>query len=411
MDDSATSQSDSRSGPLAGITVLEMGNFIAAPSAGRLLADFGAEVIKIERPGTGDELRSWRQHGADTSLLFRVLGRNKKSVTLDLRTEQGRDIALRLARRSDVLLENFRPGTLEQWGLGPDRLHEINPELVVTRVSGYGQTGPYRDQPGFGGVAEAVGGLRHLTGYPGMPPVRVGVSLADSVAGLYAVIGTLMTLLRRHRGGSGAEIVDVALYEAVYSLTESLVPEFEAFGVERGPSGSTIPGVVPSNSYLCSDGKHIVIGGNNDGIFHRLMHLIERPDLADDPRLQDNRGRVAHVEEVDDAIEAWTGQRDLAGALDELRSASVPCGPIYTAQEIVNDPHYTARGMHEQHTVPIDDEHSTDISVPGVVPKLAGTPGGTRWLGPELGRHTAEILAGIGIEESEQDELRAAGVI
>ncbi|GAA1228836.1 CoA transferase [Prauserella halophila] len=411
MDDSATSQSDSRSGPLAGITVLEMGNFIAAPSAGRLLADFGADVIKIERPGTGDELRNWRQYGADTSLLFRVLGRNKKSMTLDLRTEQGREIALQLVRQADVLLENFRPGTLEQWGLGPDRLHEVNPELVVTRVSGYGQTGPYRDQPGFGGVAEAVGGLRNLTGYPGMPPVRVGVSLADSVAGLYAVIGTLMTLLRRSRGRSGAEVVDVALYEAVYSLTESLVPEYEAFGVERGPSGSTIPGVVPSNSYLCADGKHIVIGGNNDGIFHRLMQLIERPDLAGDPRLQDNRGRVAHVDEVDHAIGEWTAQRDLAGALAELRSASVPCGAIYTAQEIVNDPHYAVRGMHEQHTVPINDGHSSEISVPGVVPKLSETPGSTRWLGPELGRDTTEVLTGIGIGESEQDELRAAGVI
>ncbi|GAA1210252.1 CaiB/BaiF CoA transferase family protein [Prauserella alba] len=411
MDDSATSQSDSRPGPLAGITVLEMGNFIAAPSAGRLLADFGADVIKVERPGTGDELRSWRQYGADTSLLFRLLGRNKKSVTLDLRTEQGRDIALRLVARADVLLENFRPGTLERWGLGPDRLHEINPELVVTRVSGYGQTGPYRDQPGFGGVAEAVGGLRHLAGYPGMPPVRVGVSLADTVAGLYAVIGTLMTLLRRHRGGAGTEVVDVALYEAVYSLTESLVPEFEAFGVERGPSGSTIPGVVPSNSYPCADGKHIVIGGNNDGIFHRLMQLIERPDLACDPRLQDNPGRVTHVEEIDGAIARWTERRELAAALDELRAASVPCGPIYTARDIVDDPHYAARNMHEKHTVQLKDEQTGEISVPGIVPKLSGTPGGTKWLGPELGRHTTEVLGGIGIDESEQDSLRAAGVI
>jgi formyl-CoA transferase len=396
-------------GPLAGIRVLELGNFIAAPSAGRLLGDFGAEVVKIERPGSGDELRRWRLHGGETSLLFRTLGRNKRSVTVDLRSSEGRDIVLRLAAQSDVVLENFRPGTLERWGLGPDRLREQNPQLVVVRVSGYGQTGPYRDRPGFGGVAEAIGGLRALTGNPGLPPTRVGISLADSVAGLYAVIGALMGLLARER--AGGEVVDVALYEAVYSLMESLVPDYDAFGVVREQAGSGLPGIAPSNTYRCSDGRYIVISGNGDGIFVRLMHAIGRPDLATDPRLSDNAGRVAHSDELDAAIGTWTAAHSQDEVASVLVAADVPNGPILTAEEISKDPHFTERGMHERHHVRIAADDERDVVFPGVVPRLEHRPGRTRWLGPELGADTDEVLDAIGIDAAERERLRAEGVI
>ncbi|MEO3826414.1 CaiB/BaiF CoA-transferase family protein [Actinomadura sp. B10D3] len=397
-------------GPLRGVRVLELGNFIAAPMAGRILAEFGAEVVKVERPRTGDELRRWRLHGGDTSLLWRVMSRNKKSVTLDLRADQGRRIATELVRRSDVVLENFRPGTLERWGLGPEWMRELNPGVVVVRISGYGQSGPYRDHPGFGGVAEGIGGLRHLTGYPDLPPTRVGVSLADSVAGLYAVVGALMGLVRRQRTRSG-EVVDVALYEAIYSLTESLVPDFDAFGVVRGPSGSALPGIVPSNTYRTADGKYVVVSGNSDTIFQRLMRLVGREDLAADPRLADNAGRSAHTEEIDAAIGQWAGALGLDGALAGLRSADVPAGPIYTAEDIVKDPHFWARGMHERHPVRIDGAQETEVIFPGVVPKLADDPGRTRWLGPELGAHTDEVLEGIGIGADARAELSEQGVI
>jgi formyl-CoA transferase len=399
----------STSGPLAGIRVLELGNFIAAPTAGRLLADFGAEVVKVERPGTGDELRRWRLHAGETSLLFRTLGRNKRSVTLDLREPTGRDIALKLAATADVVLENFRPGTLEKWGLGPDDLHTVNPELVMVRVSGYGQTGPYRDRPGFGGVAEAVGGLRALTGYPGQTPTRVGVSLADSVAGLYAVIGALMGLMQRGKGTG--EVVDVALYEAVYSLMESLVPDFDAFDVVRGPAGSGLPGVAPSNTYPCGDGKYIVISGNGDAIFRRLMHAIGRPELAEAPRLADNAGRVEHVAELDAAIEAWTRGRTQDAAEAVLLEAGVPNGPILTVEEIVKDPHFAARGMHERHSVRLAEGHEHDVLFPGIVPKLRENPGRTSWLGPELGADTDAVLTELDIDETTRAELRAQGVI
>jgi formyl-CoA transferase len=396
-------------GPLAGVRVVELGNFIAAPTAGRLLAEFGADVVKVERPGTGDELRRWRLHGGDTSLLFRTLARNKRSVTLDLRRPEGQDVARRLIAGADVLLENFRPGTLEKWGLGPDDLHAIHPDLVVVRVSGYGQTGPYRDRPGFGGVAEAVGGLRALTGYPDQPPTRVGISLADSVAGLYAVIGALLGLIQR--GRCGGEVVDVALYEAVHSLMESLVPDFDAFGVVRGPAGTGLPGVAPSNTYRCADGRYVVISGNGDGIFRRLMDVIGRPDLAADPRLADNTGRVRHVGELDDAIGEWTSRHTQEAVEAALVDASVPSGPILTVEEIVKDPHYAARGMHERHPVRLDGQHTEDVLFPGIVPKLRTGPGATRWLGPDLGAHTDEVLAGIGIDGPARDALRAEGVI
>lgn len=381
-------------GPLAGVRVLELGNFIAAPTAGRLLADFGAEVVKVERPGRGDELRRWRLHEGETSLLFRTLGRNKKSVTLDLSEDSGRGAVRRLVRDTDVLLENFRPGTLEKWGLGPDELQRANPDLVIVRISGYGQTGPYRDRPGFGGVAEAVGGLRALTGHPGEPPVRVGISLADSVAGLYAVVGALLGLLERRDGGARGEVVDVALYEAVYSLMESLVPDYDAFHVEREPSGANLPGIVPSGTYPCADGRYLVVSGNGNAIFARLMRAIGRPELADDPRMADNDGRVRCGRELDAAIAAWAARHTLDEAELILRRAEVPCGPILTAEDILADPHYAARGMHERHKVTIGGSER-EVVFPGIVPKLRNRPGRTRWLGPDLGRHTEDVLAGV----------------
>jgi formyl-CoA transferase len=403
-------------GPLDGIRVLELGNFIAAPSAARLLGEFGADVIKIERPGVGDELRRWRLHGGDTSLLFRLLGRNKRSVTLDLRTPQGREIVLRMVAEMDVVLENFRPGTLERWGLGPDDLRAANPDLVVVRISGYGQTGPYRDRPGFGGVAEAIGGLRALTGHPGQPPTRVGISLADSVAGLYAVIGALLGLLRRGRDSRGrrGEVVDVALYEAIYSLMESLVPDYDAFGVVREPAGTALPGIAPSNTYLCADGRYVVISGNGDAIFRRLMAVVGRPELADDPRLSDNTGRVAHVEELDKVIGDWAAGCTQEQVVAVLLEAEVPHGPILTAEDIVKDPHFAARGMLERHAVPVGDsagEETREVTFAGVVPRLEHSPGQTRWLGPELGAHTDEVLAEVGYGQGARAALREQGVI
>ncbi|GAB2800644.1 CoA transferase [Actinoallomurus bryophytorum] len=396
-------------GPLAGVRVLELGNFIAAPTAGRLLAEFGADVIKVERPGVGDELRRWRLYDGDTSLLFRILGRNKRSLTLDLSRPEGRDIALRLAAGTDVVLENFRPGTLEKWGLGPADLRAANPGLVLVRISGYGQTGPYRDRPDFGGVAEAVGGLRALTGHSGQPPTRIGISLADSVAGLYAVIGALMGLLQRdHVAG---EVVDVALYECVYSLTESLVPDFDAFGVVREPGGSGPPGAAPACTYRCGDGRYIVVGGNGEAMFGRLMRVVGRPDLADGPRPADDSGRVRNTKELDDAISSWVAERTQDAAEAALVEAGVPNGPILTAEEIVEDPHYSARGMHERRTVAIGDGHSEDVIFPGVVPKLGRNPGRVTWLGPELGEHTDAVLSELGIDAPRRAELREQGVI
>ncbi|MDX2703797.1 CaiB/BaiF CoA-transferase family protein [Streptomyces sp. PA03-6a] len=402
--------SETPSGPLTGLRVLELGNFIAAPSAGRLMADFGADVVKVERPRVGDELRRWRLHEGDTSLLFRAMNRNKRSVTLDLRRPEGREVALALIARADVVLENFRPGTLERWGLGPERMREVNPAVILVRISGYGQTGPYRDRPGFGGVAEAVGGLRHLTGDPDRPPTRVGISLADSVAGLYAVVGALAALHRRAATGRG-EVVDVALYEAVYSLMESLTPDHDAFGVERERAGGALPGAAPSNTYECGDGVSVVISGNGDAVFKRLAAVIGRPGLAADPRLADNAGRVRHAAELDAAISAWTGGLPYEEVLQRLEEGEIPSGPIYTAAEIAKDPHFAARRMLERHRVAIAPGWHQDVAFPGVVPKLAEAPGGTRWLGPDLGEHTDAVLAELGIGADRRAELRAQGVV
>ena len=400
-----TAGSEAR-GPLSGLKVLEMGQLIAGPFAAKTLGDFGAEVVKIEPPGAGDPLRKWRLLKDGTSVWWQVQSRNKRSIALDLKDSEAQAIVRRLAAESDVLIENFRPGALEGWGLGPEALLEANPRLIVLRVSGYGQTGPYRDRPGFGVVAEAMGGLRHLTAEPGRVPVRVGISLGDTLAALHGVIGILMALQERQRSGRG-QVIDVALYEAVFNCMESLLPEYSAFGAVRGAAGSALPGIAPSNAYLCGDGGYALIAGNGDSIFRRLMATIERPDLAADPALADNAGRVARVAELDAAIGAWTAQRDVAEVLARLDAASVPAGRIYSVADIAADPHYLARGMLQ--TIAMGDGDA--LQVPGIVPKLSRTPGAQRRNAPRLGQDTDAVLAEIGLTPAQIAELKRRGVV
>lgn len=402
-----------RAAALAGVRVLELGNYVAAPSAARLLADFGAEVIKVEEPAVGDQIRHWRLFRGETSMMWRTLARNKKSITVDIRTAAGQDLVRRLAGKVDVLVENYRPGKLESWNLPMEVLREHNPQLIIVRISGYGQTGPDRDQAGFGGVAEAVGGLRYVTGYPDRAPTRVGVSMGDTLAGLYAVIGTLLGLLTRQRGErSRGETVDVALTEAVLSVMESTLPDYSAYGVVRERSGSSIKGVAPSNTYPCIDGEWIVIGGNTDAIYQRLMASIERPDLAADPRFQDNVGRAEHSEFIDDAIAAWTSTKSLPDALAVLKEALVPAGPIYAAPDIAADPQFRARGMVLELKVEVEPGRPESVLFPGIVPRMEETPGAVRWLGPDLGQHTDEVLTAVlGLTPEEISALRAAKVV
>ncbi|KPV00157.1 CoA-transferase [Variovorax paradoxus] len=400
-----TAGSEAR-GPLAGLKVLEMGQLIAGPFAAKTLGDFGAEVVKIEPPGAGDPLRKWRLLKDGTSVWWQVQSRNKRSIALDLRDSEAQAIVRRLAAESDVLIENFRPGALEGWGLGPEALLEANPRLIVLRVSGYGQTGPYRDRPGFGVVAEAMGGLRHLTAEPGRVPVRVGISLGDTLAALHGVIGILMALQERQRSGRG-QVIDVALYEAVFNCMESLLPEYSAFGAVRGAAGSALPGIAPSNAYLCGDGGYALIAGNGDSIFRRLMTTIERPDLAADPALADNAGRVARVAELDAAIGAWTARHEVAEVLARLDAASVPAGRIYSVADIAADPHYLARGMLQ--TIAMGDGDA--LQVPGIVPKLSRTPGAQRRNAPRLGQDTDAVLAEIGLTPAQIAELKRRGVV
>ena len=359
-------------GALSGLRVLELGQLIAGPFAAKTLADFGADVIKIEPPGAGDPLRTWRLLKDGTSVWWQIQARNKRSVALDLKDPAAQDIVRRLADESDVLVENFRPGALEGYGLAPEMLMQRNPRLIVLRISGYGQTGPYRDKPGFGVVAEAMGGMRHLTAEPGRTPVRVGVSIGDTLAGLHGVIGVLLALQERQRSGLG-QVVDVALYEAVFNCMESLLPEYSAFGAVREAAGSALPGIAPSNAYRCSDG-HALVAGNGDSIFRRLMGVIGRLDLATDPALAGNTGRVQRVAEIDAAIGQWTAARSVAEVLAALDAAAVPAGRIYTVADIAADPHYAARGMLD--TVTLAD--GTQLAVPGIVPKLSRTPGAHR---------------------------------
>jgi crotonobetainyl-CoA:carnitine CoA-transferase CaiB-like acyl-CoA transferase len=413
--------SPTQPGPLQGFRVLELGNLIAAPYCGRLFAEFGAEVIKVERPRTGDELRQWRALRGDTSMMWYLQARNKKSITLDLRKPEGQRIVQALVGRVDVVIENFRPGTLEKWGLDPDTLQQINPDLILVRISGYGQTGPYRDRPGFASVAEGVGGMRHLIGYPDRPPVRTGVSLGDSLAGLYATIGALIALLRRERIRSAerpsphdplGQVVDVALYESIFAVMESLLPDYDAYGVIKQRVGSILPGIAPTNIYPCRDNKWVIIGGNNDAIFKRLMQAIEQPDLANDPRFAHNPGRWQHHEELDRAIAAWTAQHPIDHVMKIMLDAGVPVGPTYDAADIANDQHYHARDMLESHPVLVDGDEPVDVRFPGIIPKLTATPGSTRWLGPRLGEHNHEIYGDLLHFSPDQIvELQEAGVI
>jgi formyl-CoA transferase len=390
--------------PLAGVRVLELGNYIAAPTAGRMLADFGAEVIKVERPVTGDELRNWRLYSGDTSMLYRTINRNKKSIVLDLKNEHGRQITLDLIRHCDVLLENFRPGTLEKWELGPEELDRVNPSLVITRISAFGQTGPLSERPGFAAVAEAFGGLRELVGDPDRPPVRTGVSIGDSIAGIYAAFGTVMALYQRERVKVplAQRVIDVALNESVLSVMESLVPDYLAYGVTRERVGGRMEGIAPSNAYPCADGTNIIVAGNGDAIFQRYMQTIGRPDLAEDPELQTNAGRWRRREELDAAIGRWTRERSRDEALKLLDEAGVPSGPIYTAADICADDQYEARNMIQHFDVDTGDPQRKSVGFPGIVPVIGGTSLSIRNVGPDLGEHTHEVLSsilGLGDEE------------
>ena len=393
--------------PLHGVRVIELGQLIAGPFAGKTLADFGAEVVKIEPPGEGDPLRKWRLLYQGTSVWWQVQSRNKQSITVDLRHPKGQEIARRLIREADVLIENFRPGTLEGWGLGWEQLSPLNPGLIMLRISGYGQTGPYRDWPGFGVIGEAMGGLRYITGEPGRPPVRVGVSIGDSLASLHGVIGVLMALYHRKVNQGQGQCIDVGLYEAVFNMMESLLPEYDAFGVIRQPTGSTLSGIAPTNAYPCRGGEYVLIAGNGDSIFKRLMEAIGRPDLAADPDLAHNDGRVTRVAEIDGAIGAWTSTRSIDEILDAMTQAKVPAGRISSARDIAEDPHYAARGMIEQ----IVTRDGLRLKVPGVVPKLSGTPGSIRTTAPQLGEDTETILRRLGYSPEQIAALRAEKVI
>lgn len=395
----------SANGPLQGLKVLELGQLIAGPFAAKTLADFGADVIKIEPPGSGDPLRQWRLLHNGTSVWWQVQSRNKKSVTLDLRQPEAREIVRKLIDEADILVENFKPGVMEAWGLGYDELSRSNPGLVMLRISGYGQTGPYKDRPGFGVVAEAMGGLRYLTAEPGRVPVRVGVSIGDTLASLHGVIGVLMALQHRHRSGRG-QVVDVALYEAVFNCMESLLPEYSAFGTVREPAGSALPGIAPSNAYACTDGW-VLVAGNGDSIFKRLMSAIGRDDLGQDPALASNVGRVQRVQEIDGAIGAWTATRTVAEVLDALTAANVPAGRIYNARDIAEDPHYRARGMLQR----VTSADGLSVEVPGVVPVLSATPGGITRRAPALGEDTEAVLREVGVSDEQLRALRERGVI
>ena len=392
---------------LDGVKVIELGGLIAGPYATSLFAQFGADVIKIESPGDGDPLRRWRKVHDGTSVWWYSLARNKKSVTLNLKSQEGRDIVRDLVKDADILVENFRPGVLEGWGLGWEELSRINPGLIMVRISGYGQTGPYRDRPGFAAIAEAVGGLRHLTGEADRAPVRSGVSLGDTLGGLYAVIGALVAMHHRKVNGGAGQVVDVALYEAVFAVMESLIPEYSRFGFVRERSGGSLPGIAPSNTYPCGDGAYVVIAGNSDGIFKRLMQAVGRPDLGSDPALAGNEGRVQRIDDIDTAITDWTSRHRLHQVLEALERADVPVAKIYTAADIHADPHYRSRGMIEPAMMP----DGTPVDLPGIVPKLVETPGATQWVGPLLGQHVDEVLATLGIDRAGVAALRAKGVV
>ncbi|MES3023866.1 MAG: CaiB/BaiF CoA-transferase family protein [Pseudomonadota bacterium] len=398
-------------GALAGIKVLELGTLIAGPFCARMLAEFGADVVKVEAPDGGDPIRQWRVLKDGTSLWWSVQARNKKSITLNMKDPRGRAIAQELALEADIIIENYRPGVLEKWGIGYEQLKQLNPAVIMVRLSGFGQTGPMKDQPGFGAIGESMGGLRYVSGHPDRPPVRVGVSIGDSVAALHGALGAMVAL--RHRDATGGrlhgqgQMVDVALYEAVFNLMESLVPEYDVAGVVRERTGGALPGIVPSNTYLTGDGVHIVIAGNGDAIFKRLMLAMGRIDMAGDAQLARNDGRVARTDEIDAAIQAWCDTQTIASALETLRAADVPVGKIYSVRDMMSDPQFLARDMFEQHQF----ADGTPVKMPAVTPKLSATPGGTRWLGPTLGQHTDEVLEELGYTADEIAAMRREGVL
>jgi crotonobetainyl-CoA:carnitine CoA-transferase CaiB-like acyl-CoA transferase len=394
-------------GPLQGIRVVEIGTLIAAPFAARLMAEFGADVIKIEAPETGDPLRKWRKLHEGTSLWWYLQSRNKKSVCVNLKSTDGVEIVKRLAADADVVIENLRPGALEKLGLGWDVLHAINPKLTMVRISGYGQSGPYRDRPGFGAIGEAMGGIRYTTGEVDGAPARVGVSLGDSLASLHGVIGALMSLLRVKTGQGEGQVVDVSLVESVFNLMESLVPEYDLLGHVRERSGGALPGIAPSNTYRTEDDGYVVIAGNSDPIFKRLMQLIGRPDLADDPALAHNDGRAKQSAMLDQAITAWTSHHATEDVLAALERAEVPAGRIYSVADIVADPHYQARDMLLQAQLP----GGASVKMPGIVPKLSDTPGEVRWQGPTLGEHTGSVLSELGFADEDIERLRREGAV
>ena len=391
---------------LAGVRVVEMGQLIAGPFAGKTLGEFGADVVKIEPPGAGDPLRNWRLIKHGTSVWWQVQSRNKRSVAIDLRQAEGQQLARQLIAEADVLVENFRPGTLEGWGMSPAELHALNPGLVILRISGYGQTGPYRDLPGFGVIGEAMGGLRHLTAEPGRVPVRVGVSIGDTLAALHGVIGVMMALYHRQVHGGAGQVIDVALHEAVFNVMESLIPEYSAFGAVREAAGSALPGIAPSNAYPCQDGW-VLVAGNGDSIFKRLMATIGRDDLGQAPDLADNAGRVARVAEIDAAIGAWTQPRTVQQVMDALATARVPAGKVYTAKDIAEDPHYRARDMILQQRTRDGDT----LEVPGIVPKLSATPGTVRSNAPHVGDDTDAVLREMGLSAEQIATLRGRGIV
>jgi formyl-CoA transferase len=399
--------SNEKKGPLVGVKVIELGTLIAGPFCGRMLAEFGAEVIKIESPQGGDQLRQWRKMYKGTSLWWYVQARNKKSLSLNLREPEGQAIVRELVREADIVVENFRPGALEKWNIGWEQLSKINPQLIMARLSGYGQDGPYRDRPGFGVVAEAMSGMRYVTGYPEQPPVRLGISIGDGIAALHAVIGVMMALHHRNANGGKGQVVDVALYESVFNMMESFIPEFDVLGYKRERAGNALPGITPSNTYPTREGKFVIVGANNDSLFKRMMMAIGREDLAQDVTLSTNTGRVPRAAELDQAITQWTQAHDLPEVLAALEAAEIPVGRVYDPEDIVNDVHYAARKMIEKWPLP----DGKSMRIPAVTPKLTDSPGGTRWLGPTLGEHTNEILSGLGYSEEAQNALRAKGVI
>jgi formyl-CoA transferase len=392
---------------LSGIRVLELGQLIAGPFAAKTLADFGAEIIKVESPQEGDPLRKWRMIHEGTSVWWQAQSRNKQSICIDLRVKEGQDIVRRLAKEADVLIENFRPGTMEKWGMGWDELHTLNPKLIMLRVSGYGQDGPRRDEPGFAAIAEATAGLRYITGHPGEVPARAGLSLGDTIAGLHGALGVLLALYERDARGGEGQMIDVALYEAVFNLTESLLPEYHVFGAVRQPAGGALPGIAPSNAYPCSDGQYVLIAANGDSLFKRLMELIGRADLANDPDLARNDGRAKRAEEIDQIIGDWSKQRTLEGILSALQSIAVPAGRIYTAKDIAEDPHYRARGVIQT----VESAGGLKVEMPGVVPKLSNNPGAIRHRAPTLGEHTDIILQSLGLSAEQIKALKEAGIL